>query len=173
MAYHAWSYKMPLSAFLEQVTFFCCGDDLVWSDKTGIFVPSLLGRTYASAGMFLEFSSLTPTFDLSFCGTKNVVTQCHGVDVIAYVYRWSKLGGSVAFDRKGCTPIDKFGKLCMITRLMFNDKPRYKIMCDLCNQFLQQSLLRSDLDIRDDRVAGLLSAITPWRLDRDYFLFES
>lgn len=124
-AYHAWLNKMCVKEFLEGVLFYCCGDDLVWSDRTGLFTPEKISETYHSLGMFLEFTSLEPMQleELNFVGTQYVRHPELG-DM--YKYNGEKFKAKLFWRRKGSTALDSVARLTSFAHLTFADQEMYE-----------------------------------------------
>lgn len=117
MAFVAYRLGMPLDVFLRKVKFFCCGDDLIWSDLSGQFTPANVNKFYNELGIYLEFTSLSPSpiEQSTFCGTipvyKNGVLRYHG--------KIDKLAASLHFSKKGLNEFDTLAKMTSVCMLSF------------------------------------------------------
>ena len=171
MAYHAYRCGMDVDDFTEQVKFFCCGDDLIWSDNSGLFNPAELNDSYNRLGLYLEFGSLDPR-PLSACNF--VGTTPIKVDGIwRYYGRVEKLAASAVINRRRASLTDKLSKLCAIAVLLRYSE-YYEVYAKLAWDFVVDAERRNLLSSRDPRVAGCLRFVTsPQAATRLYDEFES
>jgi len=174
MSYHAWLYNVPVHQFVTEVLFYCCGDDLIWSDRTGLFTPEQISATYKSMGMFLEFTSADPLdrLQLNFVGTRPCDREFEEQVLQMYTYRWSKLRASRFLHKRKGVAIDRLSKLCSICQLMFAHKEVYDIMYAMVHEFVRDSVADGVLSPMDERVAGLLNSIESRCLFRQYYQWE-
>lgn len=117
MSYHAYRNNLSVEQFYSDVLFYCCGDDLVWSDRTQLFTPWLLSDSYRELGIYLEFSTWEDQKmeELTFVGTFPIVKG----NVVRYYGRVEKLRSSCNFYKRGNSPIDHLAKLVSAAMLVF------------------------------------------------------
>lgn len=117
MAYVAWNLQWSITQFLQNVLFYVCGDDLIWSDLSGLFTPLTVSKYYAQMGMHLEFSSLEPLRieDCTFVGTTPVYVR----GVLRYYGRLDKFRAAIHFTKKKFQPVDILAKFVSIAMLSF------------------------------------------------------
>lgn len=153
MSYHAYCKGMSTQEFLEKVRFFCCGDDLIWSDKSGVFTPRELSDSYNRLGLFLEFGSLDPRplNQCNFVGTTPIKVD----GMWRYYGRVDRLRASAVIHRKNSSPYDKLAKLTAIAILLFYSE-YYEVYAKLAWEFVVDAERRNTMSSRDPRVAGCL-----------------
>jgi len=135
MALHAYNCRMEVSEFLSDVLFFVCGDDLVWSDRSGLFTPKTVADTYVSVGCYLEFSSLEPR---PLNGLNFVGTHCLYDGSIRYCYNVTKLTASAGYSKRGRPGHEQLAKLISLYTLVFND-PDSEAVRQIALRFLDQN----------------------------------
>lgn len=111
MAFHAWRLGLPLATFQRDVRYFCCGDDLVWSDRTKRFDPRSLHQSYSLLGCYLEFGSLSPRklTELSFVGQTCVLVD----GVIRYHGKVERTLSAVSYHKKTASRLEQLQKIAM------------------------------------------------------------
>lgn len=175
MSYHAYLNHLSVGDFVSQVLFFCCGDDLIWADRTHVFSPALVSGTYADAGVYLEFESLEPKpFKvLSFVGTHPAVCKYNDLPVTSYVYDVSRLLAKSCIFRRDATLSDKISKVVSYAHLLFNDAVHFSVLSDLAWKMYTEGVQTGALSSLDPRVTGTLQTLSPTRLARVYGGLES
>jgi len=173
MAYHAWSHGMPLSVFRENILFFCCGDDLIFSSKHLFFSPVPISTSYASVGVFLEFDSLEPNVSSTFCGTVPASRKWHGLEIVGYKNRERKMQASCAYRHKKMSNLDHLQKLCSITQLMFMDENIFDALRKACFDFYAKCVVDSSIPSFSPDALGALRSTDPDFLVRKYTGWES
>ncbi len=173
-AVHAFRSGLSYSDIKSTVEYHCCGDDLLWCDRTQIFCPVRLEATYNSLGMYLEFESYETSsiYELSFVGSTPVDYYYFGTKVLLYIGRKTKLLAKLRCKRRKSTCLDVLSKMCSICSLLFADKSTYDTIRQLIDQFVFTCVSRGDLSLQDARVIGLLAAVQPATLLRQYMSWE-
>lgn len=173
MSYHAWRNKLPLEEFLNGVLFYCCGDDLVWSDRTKLFYPEALSESYHELGVYLEFSSLEPVsrFDLTFVSTHPRVVKINGVPFLSYVYDAHRLK-SKGSSFKSREPKQILAKIASYCQLSFFDEDLYRYFRDFLLRMHADYVSRSLVAFNDPDVVGAIRATNPEFLRRLYLHLE-
>lgn len=171
---HAHRHNMSLECFLRNVLFFCCGDDLVWSDKSGLFTPMLLAETYISFGMSLEFESLDPSplENLSFVGVNPCILEENGLKVWLYSLKPGRVAPKMFFSRKNRSTLDTIAKLSSLCQLTFADKPLYDTIYGALQRVIGDGIARGELSFNDARVSGCLRAAGRHELFTKYLQLE-
>jgi hypothetical protein len=174
-AVHAYRCGLSLSELQENVLFKCCGDDLIWSDKTTNFTPPLLSATYASLGMYLEFDSLEPqdVYNLPFVGVQFHDRCIRGSMVKCYSIRASKAKATFFLRKRGNTDLIELAKLSSICQLTYGDQLTYDFLKEVTEKFVIDACNRGTISLLDPSVRGMLAAMQPTVLERAYFGFES
>jgi len=169
-ALHAVRHRLTLYQFIDTVKFFASGDDLIWSDRSGVFSPRLLEKTYNDMGTYSEFESYDskPVDSLGFVGIHICEREIDGIVYKLYAYKIDKLFASIEFKIKNRTALDELAKLCSITQLLFAEKTEYQIMYTRTHKFLQSSIKHKTLNLGNPCVRGLMQSIEAWRLKRQY-----
>lgn len=174
-AIHAFRAGLTLEELLTNVFFKCCGDDLIWSDRTNNFTPRLLSETYASLGMYLEFNSLEPSdpYDLPFVGVEFHKRTVRGRLVRCYAIRSSRAKAIFALRKKNNNDLMELAKYSSLCQLTFGDELTYNLIKRATMEFVTDAARRGTLSLIDPAVRGLLSAMQPSVLEIAYFGFES
>lgn len=169
MSYHAWRNNMSVASFLAEVLFYCCGDDLAWSDRTGLFTPRAISETYASVGVFLEFTSLEPLTieELTFVSTRPVQRVLRGTLQWTYCYDQKRLVPKLRHKRVNQKPIDRIQQLGAYCQLLFNS-PAYEEMRQLMFSTIRQYAAEGLIDVLDKAVLGALESSSGVVLTRVY-----
>lgn len=129
MALCAHHMRWSLTKFTQQVRYFVCGDDLIWSDRSGKFTPKALANSSNRFNVFYEFESFEPktASELHFCGV-SFYDRC-------YSYNPDKIRASSEIHRKRMTPTEHLMKLASLTVNSFGNTQLYDEMrqkFDLC-----------------------------------------
>lgn len=169
MLYHCYKYNVSP---IQGIRYYVCGDDLIWSDRTGAVTPRLLSETYAELGQWLEFTSADPLpiTSLHFCGTLPIYKMVHGVRVLTYTYDSQRLLPKSKFFKKDASALDVLQKLCAFAQLLYNSE-YFDTMVNCVNNYLNHSIDAGTLSLNSD-VIGSLHSISPIALDAVYFRFE-
>jgi hypothetical protein len=145
--YCCWRLGWKLEEVRENLKFFCCGDDLVWSTNTELR-PKILQVFYNELGMYPEFNSWEPDH-ISFVGTTPVfVNGCW-----RYYYNVEKLNSSAGVVRKSFTPIDKLAKLVGLYILSY-----YSEYAPVFKEHIWRHIQRHErfINVQDPNVAALM-----------------
>lgn len=136
MAYHAWSSRMTVHEFLSEVRFFVCGDDLIWSDRSGRFGPLDVAGSYGRLGMSLELGSvnMVDVMNCTFVATHPV----EGPYGLTYTYDKSSMLASLRCRKRGETSDMTFQKVVQIRNYLFYHPDRAEI--DTYVRFLRDKL---------------------------------
>jgi len=170
MAYHAYRHNLTIETFYRDVIFYCCGDDLVWSDRTQLFTPDLLSDSYRQLGIFLEFSTWEDQKieELTFVGTFPTRVK----NVVRYYGRVDKLRSSIGFYKKGNTPIDHLAKLVAAAMLVYYH-PAFPEFVVNARQYFTIQAQKDPALLLDARANSYLRCLTPDFLSQLYDEFES
>jgi len=162
MALHAYRLGWSLDDFVQKVRFYCCGDDLIWSDRSGYYYPEALSATYASAGVYLEFEDLFPqrAIALTFVGQRIVLRSFHGVSAWITALRKDRTLASSCIRKRRASDLDELAKLASLVQLSFGDEELYNIVHGVMLSFLALCLKRQTLSMADPHVLGLLRSVT-------------
>jgi len=162
MAAHAYASGLEVDQFLEQVKWFCCGDDLIWSDNSGLFTPERLSGTYKKHGCYLTFSSLQGTAyeELTFVGTHPKERDGEWL----YCYDFDRLRAKLAFHKKRATKLDDLAKVASACILMYADKKVFEELTARCYEMARNIGCAAN---------GLIRAIEPDRVFKMYLEYES
>lgn len=173
-AIHAYRNKLSIPMFSSNVLYRCCGDDLLWSDRTGLFYPEALSDTYSSLGMYLEFDSLEPqnVYDLPFVGVQFHDRDVRGVVRKMYAIRGQRAKANFSLRKTSNTDIDELQKYSSLCQLTYGDEATYKALKSATEMFVTSAQLRGTLSLTDPFVRGTLAAMQPARLELAYFGFE-
>lgn len=174
-AVHAHRCGLSLEELRANVLFKCCGDDLIWSDRTTNFTPELLSATYASLGMYLEFDSIQPqnVYDLPFVGVEFHDRSIRGETVKCYSIRTSRAKAIFRLRKKQNDDLMELSKYSSLCQLTFGDESTYRLLKKTTNRFVSDAVLRGTLSLTDPAVRGLLAAMQPSVLELAYFGEES
>lgn len=170
MAYHAWRSGMSISSFHKEVLYFCCGDDLVWSDKSGLFSPAALDGSYSDLGCYLEFQSLESVNleDLVFVGQTCVIVD----NVVRYHGKIERTQATTEYRMKTATPVDYLQKLAMCC-INMRFGPTYSwhlsLLYDRFNSYVSQGLITEE----DQSVLSAIHIASPDRAASLYDRFET
>jgi len=170
----AYRNGMTISELQSRVKFFCCGDDLIWSDRTGVFRPQEISAVYASVGLYLEFDSLEPAnvYDLPFVGVEFSTRKVRGVNRRAYSIRSSKARATFALNKKSATPKLRLAKFCSLCQLTYGNEQLYGYLKKATEDFVVECVKDNRLSLVDPEVKGLLHSMLPSTLERAYFPVE-
>lgn len=160
-AIHAHRNNLNLVEMMKNVLFYCCGDDLIWSDRTGAFYPEALSCTYKSLGMYLEFESLAHknVYDLSFVGVEFFKRSVFGRHYRLYAIRGDHAQASFNLRKKSATDLDELAKYCSLCQMVFANKPLYELFKRLIEEFVVDRTRSGTICMTDRRVSGLLGSI--------------
>jgi len=174
MALHAYKEGMSIPDFKQTVRYFCCGDDLVWADRSGKFNPVQLNQTYNAHGAYLEFSSIEPLdfFDLSFVSVHPRIRTYLQTSYSTYVYDPTRLRGKMSCFRKASNALDRLAKLVSYCQLAFGDEQLYAELYGRMMQWLEGAARAGQIDMLSQSVVGLLASCIPSALAVQYFNFE-
>lgn len=174
MALNAYRNDMSVPDFLEKVLFYCCGDDLVWSDRSGLFDPKHLDETYHSLGMYLEFGDQDGKefFDLQFVSTKPVMKVLRGSLQLTYTNDPERLWPKVQHSRKSATALETVSRMSSYCSLLFNSS-YYSAVHEMMTEFVYRSIKEGKLPIVSREVAGLMLAASPAALEAAYTCNEA
>jgi hypothetical protein len=172
MSYHAWLFKLTIEQFLKSVLFSSCGDDLIWSDKFGVFTPQLLSDSYESLGIYLEFESLTPGLG-TFVGAVPSNRTFNGTVVKGYCNRVARALAGSEFMKRKATPIDKLAKLTSLAQKCFFDEEVFVLLRDKARDFAREGVKEGWFSPADPNVGGLLASLHDDVLLRRYTGYES
>jgi len=176
MALHACRQGILLDDFMQQLLFFCCGDDLIYSDRTNLFNPRELSDTYASIGMYLEFENnilnpMTP-YSLSFVGVHMLHRVIRGVPCWLYSIRTMKARANTVL-HKSTDPKKLLAKLSSVAQMVFGDEELFNFVTtafhNLCAQFVRENLI----SVMDPDVIGCVRSISFPSLLQQYLSWES
>lgn len=162
MSLHAYRLGWSMDDFVQRVLFYCCGDDLIWADRSGSFAPELLSQTYAYAGVYLEFEDLSPrkASTLTFVGQRICKRILGDVPVWITALRKDRTLASTCIRKRRTTDLEEFAKLASIVQLSFGDEELYNIVHGVMQNFLTDCLSRRTLSLSDPEVLGLLRSVT-------------
>lgn len=174
MAIHASRKGLKIEDIDDNIFYRCCGDDLIWSDKNGLFSPIELHATYISMGVYMEFESLEPQRvpSLTFVGVQPMYSVVNGVRTLLYALTTGRANASLYCNKKGMKPIDVVNKVCNIAQLLFADRERFDIACRAVRDLLTEFVKQQKLSLLDVQVVGLLRSIHPDTLARRYLSWE-
>lgn len=171
-SYHAWLHKLTIEQFLKSVLFSTCGDDIIWSDKSGLFTPASLSDTYLSLGMYLEFESLTPGLG-TFVGAVPSKRTLNGVTYVGYCNRLGRAMAGSEFMKSSATALDKLAKLTSLAQKCFFDEEVFGLLRDKARAFAGEAVSKGWISPVDPNVGGLLSSLSDEVLLRRYLGYES
>lgn len=144
MAYHAYSQGLGVQAFIGQVRFFVCGDDLIWADRSGLFEPLQVAKTYALLGQSLELGAvaLREVNQCQFVGTRPVLIK----GLRRYTYNFEKLLASAKSRKKGRSHEQIFQKLVQLYVLVLYDQRAWQLR-QYCEWFAEVHLQYPTKDV--------------------------
>lgn len=173
-AIHAYRNGVTLKELLHNVLFYCCGDDLIWSDRTGTFTPVCLSETYASLGIYLEFDALEPrcVYDLPFVGVEFHDRNIRGQTCKMYAIRSSKAKATFNLRKTKNDDLLELMKYTSLCQLTFGDETTYSLLKKATENFVVEACLRGTLSLMDPCVRGVLASMQPSVLEREYFHLE-
>lgn len=176
MAIHAYRSGLTIGEFLDQVRFYCCGDDLIWSTKVACFRPSDVERTYNSCGVYLEFQSYDtlPVKDLVFVGVKLASREIDGRSYTLFSLESSRSFASLHLHKRNCSkhPIFKLAKFASLAILWFADVERFELARAMFQQELARQVRKKTLCVDQVEVKGLWNATNPRFLLGQYMEWE-
>lgn len=170
-AYHGWRHGLSIDDINSTVKFFCCGDDLIFADRNGLWIPELLNETYNLLGMYLEFESLEPGLG-TFVGSVPSSRRWNGTLFNGYTLRLAHAQASSQFVKKTYTPLDHIGKLCSLTQLVFCDEQFFTFMSQHVRTVASRYVSDGLISVYCDQLRGLLASINPDHLVRVYSGWE-
>lgn len=158
----------------DLVSYWCCGDDLVWSSHSSIFAPAELEKTYNSMGVFLEFSSMRPMdlFDLSFVGSTPVKYHYLGRELLLYKGRVGKLLAKFKIHRRKMTPIEHLQKMCSIAALLLADEKLFDSLYTIIMDFVHKGIASNFFAPSDPTMLGCIGYIQRHNLVMQYTNWE-
>jgi len=170
MAYHAWRCRMSLRQFHDEVLFYCCGDDLIWADRSGNFTPRDLHDSYAQLGVYLEFGSFEPRefFDLSFVGQTPVLVD----NVLRYHGKVDKNQAATEFFRRTSTLADRIQKLALCC-LNMRFGPTFDWHRKVFYDFVHASQVLDESILHNRSVQALVALVHPVRSQYQYDRYEN
>lgn len=174
-ALHAFRNGLTLDQLLSQVMYRCCGDDLIWSDRTGLYYPELLSETYFSMGVYLEFESLEPQSvdSLTFVGMRLLYRTYQDVGFYCTALRSDRTRASCAIHRLKNSPYDTLGKLASLTQLSFGDNVLYQWCRSCFDHFLMQCVQEGTVSLLSSDVSGWIRSIDESTLVKSHTRWES
>lgn len=121
MFLHAIRNGLTFEQFCSGVKFFCMGDDLIISDRTGKFTAAAVAATYRSMGLYLECHTTVyhDILEASFCGTTPVRREIRGKSYLLPLFRVDKLLDSLRWRKKNTSVADFVQKLVSILILVY------------------------------------------------------
>lgn len=177
MAIHARRSGLTVDQFFEQVKFFCCGDDLLYADKSGFFLPEMLSRTYESIGLFLEFEGdgqlVDDVYRLAFVGMRCGVRERNGVLFYIPYLREQRTRASATIHKRKATPADIFAKFVSLAQLSFGDPVLFAFCKSAAERHLQESVANNTMSLSDPAVRSLLHGLQDDVLYRRHLSWES
>lgn len=134
---HAIRNRMPFDIFRQQL-FLIMGDDMAYSDSSGLFQPLKLETTFNSLGMFLESPCVSGVdiTEIMFCGCSPMWRELGDRKFLLYCYRKDKLLASFDWRLRGMTKDQRAQKLISITALLFPDKTVFDELCCIVKAYL-------------------------------------
>lgn len=164
MSYVAWTHNLSIAEFRQQILFFVCGDDLIWSNR-GLFDVQTIAKGYADLGIFLEFGGpdLKPVTDCTFVGVIPVRID----NKIRYFGRTDKFQAAICYKKKRHTVREIVSKMCSIVALSFYS-PYYQIFLDNLNMYKAEVFKMNPSWAMDVEVCAYLRTTTPEFLTRLY-----
>jgi len=174
MALHAFRSGLTVEHFVDQVKFFCCGDDIIWADRSGLFSPVLLSHTCVSVGVFQEYESLHPqcAFDLHFVGMHCIQREIAGCNVVLASLRPERTRASALLRKRRMTDRDELGKLCSLAQLVFADIELFDMFQRVIYSFVSRCVSKHTMDVGDPIVQGQLRSITERSLIAAHLAWE-
>lgn len=162
MLLHAREHGISYTDFRKLVLCYFCGDDAIYSDKTGKFTPELLTQTYNKYGTFVSFEYLTPSDPdkLTFVGTLGVKGGYH--------YGINKLLAAFKINKTNVSCDDILAKRVSICILLYYT-PHFTTLKEKIISYVEENKLLLD----DNKVDSLLALLNPYILERCYKSFES
>jgi len=177
MALHACRSGLSIEQFFSMVQFRCCGDDLLYADRSGCFEPEMLSRTYESVGLYLEFEgdgSLTDdVYSLAFVGMRMGVRTRNGVAYFVPYLREQRTRASVEISKVTSTPKDLFAKFVSLAQLSFGDETLFAFCKSAAETHLRESVANNSLSLQDPAIRSLLYGLRDDVLFRRHLSWES
>lgn len=170
MCYNAYRHNIPLGTFSKEVLFYSCGDDLIWSDRTGLFTPEQVFESYKSFGCYLEFGSLEPLdlVNLSFVGQSPVYTD-HGLQ---YHGKVDKTRASVLWCRRSATVVDKLQKL-VACAINMRWSPDFQYYSTVISSYFGHIIHNHLASLEDPSIKSLIKVSHPDHIARLYTRLEN
>lgn len=176
MAIHAHRCNMTVDDFVSSVKFYSCGDDLIWSTRTLDFWPLRIQETYNSFEVYLEFQSLLPlpVEELIFVGVKSATKMVLQREIKLFTLVSPRSFASLHIHKRktAVSPLLKLCKFASLAILWFCDEGRYNLAREMFQQELAHAIRKSRLSAADASVCGLMRAIEPNHLLRQYMGWE-
>lgn len=139
-----WSYK----EFHERVLYFVCGDDLIWSDKSGVYNAQFLVDSRYELGIYSELHSLSPLSlkQCHFVGTQPIYYDGQ----LSYTYSFDKLSSSMRWTKKSRTVRDQLAKLVSLYQLVVHC-PDSEVVRKFAYDYALRNAQHLDLSSTDTR----------------------
>lgn len=167
MSYVAWSNRLTLTQFVDQILFYVCGDDLIWSNR-GVFTPREVGTRYLELGIYLEFTSFEPlpVLECTFVGTLPVQR-----DRIRYHGRPDKLQATMCFKKRSHTVLDVVSKMASVAMLSYYSD-LYSTFKDMTHAYVMARAKENPAVLASTAIASYLRCMEPRFLDVLYNAWE-
>lgn len=166
---------IPYDQIDHYITYFCCGDDLLYGTEDARLYPEELWKRYRSYGVTLEFEFLEPkpAYALQFVGMTPKWKELRGSQRLLYHMRPKKAHASASCTVKNRTPLDNLAKLASICQLTFADDELYRGFVQLFQTALSQYISQGILHGTEQAVHGLMQSISERRLTLQYMEWET
>jgi hypothetical protein len=173
MSYCAWIHDIPVETFLSEVLFFVCGDDLVWSDRTGIFTGQNVADAYFELGQYLEVGSLdyVDFLSIQFVATHPLFACLRSVPLLLHAYLPERMLPKSKFFSKNRSVIDRIRKIASLCQNVFCDTSSYQTLHSLLMTMVSNALDNGHV-VLDADLLGTLAAASPNALERVYWLYD-
>lgn len=158
MFLHAIRSGLTFEQFVEGVKFYCMGDDLIISDRTGLFTAERVADTYRSMGLYLECRTkfYHTLWESSFCGTHPVRRRVFGTMMVLPLFRTEKLLDSLRWRRIDSSVTDFVCKLVSVLVLVYADEEVYLRLRRSITEWVRENV---DLTIYGHRLGGALAIL--------------
>lgn len=177
MALHAYRSGLTVDQFFSQVRFRCCGDDLIYADKSGCFAPDRLSQTYESIGLYLEFEGdgelIDDVYSLAFVGMRIGVRVHNGVAFRVPYLREQRTRASVEISKTLSTPMDLLAKYVSLAQMSFGDADLYAFCKDAAERHLREAIAAGSLSLADPAVRSYLYGLREDVLFKRHLSWES
>jgi hypothetical protein len=120
--------KWTPSQFLEKITFFCNGDDLLFHTKDMSCTPRMVREAALKLGVYYEMpgDQYLSLFDCHFLGTQPVIREIRGAKCFLYKFRSDKLLSSGRYKHKKNTVNDEMQKLVSLLVELYGDAEQFE-----------------------------------------------